>query len=135
MKSQHTLSKEIAYLKGRIRAFKGRQRIDSSRAIMHLDTRPDDIIQHDTYTLAAGATVRISITYTHPDSPTPYAELQWFMVDHINVNYAEHREETSDLYVTKWTLALNNLAATSDTFSVYYGVKSSAPGTLTIQTV
>lgn len=136
MMQRENLGTVIAYCDQLIKGFKTRQRVDSSRAILYLDTRPTGLPLTQSYTLAAGAGVKIRVTYSHPLAETPYAQLQYeFANSEGGINYIEYRENPSDPYTTEWTLALVNLSSTSDTFDVYFGVKSSAPGTLSIATV
>lgn len=135
MIDQPTIQSEISYCDGIINGLKKNQPIDSSRAVLYIDTRTGFIPLRRTYTLASGANVKIRVTYTHPLARTPYCQLQYAFLDTLALNYTDYREISSNEYITEWTLVLNNNDPSSDTFDVLYGVKSSAPGLVSVVTL
>lgn len=136
MIEQDTLASVVKYCKDLAYSLKARQSIDSSRTVLYLDTRPDIYPIYTTLTLAAAESKLIQIVYTHPSSPTPYAQPQYRFFDTNvgpGINNTLYRDSLFllDEYVTTWILQLRNIGASSDTFTVEYGMSSSAPGTLT----
>lgn len=134
MKSQLDFTAEIAGIKRILDAVKNPQKVSSANAVFYVDTRSSGLPLSFSPTLAASATIKYRLTYSHPLAVTPYAAVG-FDLNNVEqpINYVVYRSFTglSNQYQTVWEVVLRNIGTAIDTFDVTFSVESSAPGTLT----
>lgn len=137
MIGQDSFPAMLDYCKKIVHALKTRQSVDSSRAALYQDTRPGNIPLILNYDLAANESKLTEVTFTHPDSPTPYTQLMLEFTDgtsSTSINFTIYRDPVglTDEYITRWVVQFRNLGAVPNNFNTHFRVKASSPGTLAV---